>query len=312
MMRLKYFLSIYFFLGPLTGTAQDFQIQSFSLLENDLSARANPVFDLRGDPCALIKMVPGKEIEVDGPLGVVKRVDKAVESLLYVPVETKHLTFSHTQYGVIRNYLLPLTLNAKSTYELRLKLPNEVQIIVVEKVDTVYIHQPAEVEKKPLKQVRKEIPTHWGLLGLLSMGKALGVGGTFVFMGRWGGYVSYQSNWNQIQDQGLECNRDGQLASGLTPFYKSTSSIKEYSLTMGLTAYLVDYLYLYAGAGYGAFQKYWKTIDGDNVLNKDLSTKGLATDIGMMLYFKHFVGQVGVQTIGFKEFAFVVGLGYVF
>ena len=62
---------------------------SFSLLESDLTARVNPVFDLNGDACALIKVIGDSRFDFSGPLGIVKRTERTAEILLYVPAGTK-------------------------------------------------------------------------------------------------------------------------------------------------------------------------------------------------------------------------------
>jgi hypothetical protein len=101
--------------------AQAFRVSSFGLLETDLTARVHPEKDLNGDACALIKVVMDKHFEFSGPLGIVKRLDKTAEIWLYVPAGTERLTISHPQWGMIRDYVLPMPLKGLTTYEMRLE-----------------------------------------------------------------------------------------------------------------------------------------------------------------------------------------------
>ncbi|MDO4185730.1 MAG: hypothetical protein Q4D30_04480 [Bacteroidales bacterium] len=296
--------------------AQDFRVTSFSLLESDLTARVDPVLDLNGDACALVRVMADKRFEFSGPLGIVKREDKTAEILLYVPAGTKALTISHPRWGMLRNYMLPLVLEGRRTYELVLR-PTAVVEAVPELMTDTLIERPvvesmeAELVTKEIQiKQRKSYPTHWVFMAQAGIGKTFFSGAMIAYLHRVGFYGSFLSNWASVKSDGLECDKNGTLYStNTTPYYKTTSKQTFYTIDAGATLLLARGFWAYGGAGYGARQKYWETIDGQVVKNKDLSTEGLALSIGTILTYRQLSAQVGLKSIALKDIILTVGVG---
>ena len=107
-----------------TVTAQTLTVESFRLLEYDLTAntRGTTEIDQNGEIAALIKVVT---TETDftfsiGMLGIVKTIQKAGEIWVYVPHSTQRISISHQKFGVLRDYYFDIPIDKGRTYELRL------------------------------------------------------------------------------------------------------------------------------------------------------------------------------------------------
>ena len=87
--------------------AQQFSVQSFRQLPNDISAYIQPVKDLNDEACALIKIVGSRDFAFSTPLGIVKRKNDIGETWIYVPRGTTQITIKHPQWGVLRDYRFP-------------------------------------------------------------------------------------------------------------------------------------------------------------------------------------------------------------
>ena len=72
--------------------AQDFRVEGFRQLPNDVSAFISPVRDLNGDACALVKVIASSDFAFSSPLGIVKRKDDVGEILLYLPQGSRKIT----------------------------------------------------------------------------------------------------------------------------------------------------------------------------------------------------------------------------
>lgn len=114
--------------------AQNIKVESFTLLENDITARVNVVRDANDDECALIKMVT-TDVGYNLDEGL-KREPRVGEIWFYVPQGTKRIVIRHQKLGKLV-YALPETLKAKTTYQI--KLPSNVEIIVHEDVGGQYL-----------------------------------------------------------------------------------------------------------------------------------------------------------------------------
>lgn len=304
-----------------TVCAQEFRVASFSLLESDLTARVNPVFDLNGDACALIKVTGDSRFDFSGPLGIVKRTDRTAEILLYVPAGTKQLTISHPSWGMFRNYALPMTLEGRNTYEMILEslvVSQPEPILVPDTLtetpvaDTIQIETETEpLQADPPMKVKKTYPSHWAFLAQGGIGKMLSSGVMIAYLHKFGLYASFLSNWASVNSNGLECDENGTLyPSNNTPYYSSTSKQTFYAVDAGATLLLSKNMYLYGGAGYGAYQKYWETIEGEAVRNRDLSAEGFLVSLGTIFCYKHFSAQIGVKSIAMKNYSFTLGIGF--
>ena len=111
------------FIFPAKLMAQEFSVESFRQLPNDVSAFINVVYDLNDDACALVKVVAPSDFAFSTPLGIVKRKDEVGEIWLYIPKGSKMLTLKHPEWGVLRDYKFEKPLESHMSYELRLNLP---------------------------------------------------------------------------------------------------------------------------------------------------------------------------------------------
>lgn len=105
--------------------AQNIDVSSFRLLENDLDANTIGTLekDQNGEIAALIKVVTtetGFSFDT-GQLGIVKTVQKPAEIWVYVPHGMKKITISHPRLGILRDYYLPITVAPARTYEMVLE-----------------------------------------------------------------------------------------------------------------------------------------------------------------------------------------------
>ena len=105
-------------MSGLAAVAQQFTVERFRPLPNDITAYMQPVKDLNGEACALVKVVGDKDFVFSSPLGIVKRVDEVGETWIYLPHGTRLLTLKHPRWGVLRNYRFPSPLESRLTYEL--------------------------------------------------------------------------------------------------------------------------------------------------------------------------------------------------
>ena len=104
--------------------AQSLSVESFRLLENDLTANTYGTmeYDQNGQVSALIKVQTLEKGFVfdGGMLGIVKVDQKAGEMWVYVPYGLQRITIAHPDFGVLRDYYFPIPIEKARTYELKL------------------------------------------------------------------------------------------------------------------------------------------------------------------------------------------------
>ncbi len=109
---------LFMLLSTLTANAQDFQINKFKENLFDLTAASAGVKDRNGDDCALIRFaVQDDNFDFEPNLGIVKIARKAGEVQLFVPHHTKKITIRHSIFGVLRDYTIPVEIDAKTVYD---------------------------------------------------------------------------------------------------------------------------------------------------------------------------------------------------
>ena len=112
-------MSVYLALG------QELKVESFRPLVNDLTANTFGTieYDQNGKPAALIKVVLTETGFVfdAGMLGIVKTIEQPGEIWVYVPAGLKRITIAHPDFGILRDYELPVSIERARTYEMRLK-----------------------------------------------------------------------------------------------------------------------------------------------------------------------------------------------
>ena len=106
----------------LTAGAQNMKVIDFRLLENDLTAirYGTQKTDQNGEKAALIKIVtPEKGFSFDGgSLGIVATEEHTGEIWLYVPNRAQKLIIQHQDYGVLRDFFYPISIEGGKTYEM--------------------------------------------------------------------------------------------------------------------------------------------------------------------------------------------------
>jgi formylglycine-generating enzyme required for sulfatase activity len=113
--------------------AQEIVVKSFRLLENDLDAitAGTTEKDGYGETAAIIKVVTTQKGFVfdAGQMDIVKTVPKPAEIWVYVPHGLKKISISHPQLGSLKDYYLPLTIEAARVYEMVL-LTGSIETVV--------------------------------------------------------------------------------------------------------------------------------------------------------------------------------------
>ena len=127
--------------------AQEMSVNIFYHDQTDLTAitRGTEKFDQNGNRCALIKLettVKNFTFEV-GVLGVVAVVEQSAETWIYVPYGIRKLSIKHPEYGMIRNYTLPCSIDMGCTYILKLNMP--------EREADMDLYDPAKKQKVRLQ-----------------------------------------------------------------------------------------------------------------------------------------------------------------
>lgn len=121
-MRQRLFIIIEMLFCCLMIGAQGIKVSSFRLLETDLTANTSGTMehDQNGEVAALIKVATTQTgFTFDGDnLGIVKAVQKTAEIWVYVPRGTKKITIAHPKLGILRDYYLPIPVEAARTYEM--------------------------------------------------------------------------------------------------------------------------------------------------------------------------------------------------
>ncbi len=110
-------------LAPIAITmAQNLEVVDFRLLETDLTANTHGTLkvDQNGETAALIKIqTPERGFTFDGgSLGIVATEEHDGEIWLYVPRRAMKLTIQHKDYGVMRDYVYPVTIQGGRAYEM--------------------------------------------------------------------------------------------------------------------------------------------------------------------------------------------------
>ncbi|MBQ8706185.1 MAG: PEGA domain-containing protein [Paludibacteraceae bacterium] len=122
----KLILLIFVCLVTLTIGAQNIKVLKFERLEKDMTANTHGTqkLDQNGEKAALIKIqAPDRGFTFNGgSLGIVASEEHDGEIWLYVPRRAKKLTIQHKDYGVLREYYYPVTIDGARTYEMYLDI----------------------------------------------------------------------------------------------------------------------------------------------------------------------------------------------
>ena len=306
----------------LTGSkqvrAQEFSVRTFRMLPNDISAYIDPVRDLNGEACALVKVVANEDFAFSSPLGIVKRRNDVGEIWLYLPHGTRLLTLKHPQWGVMRDYRFPAPLESRMTYELVLippigyRQPKKLEPLPAHPVgfDTL-VHSTITPPKSATPDIYRVLERmHY--LGLLNIGIRQGhpsLGIRLAAMRRHGSYVLAQTDFHSSPATHETCDRNGRLENGNLPYYSGKTKDNRWTLMAGGIHRLIDEFCLYEGIGYGCRTMAWEQYDGAWLRNKDYTHHGLSAEAGCLYRFYRLALSVGVMTIRAKYWEASIGIG---
>lgn len=124
------------------ASAQNINVVSFKLLENDLTANTTGTIerDQNGEIAALIKIVTTAQGFVfdGGMVGIVKTKQEVGEIWVYVPHGIKRITMKHPQLGVLRDYYFPISIEKARTYEMVLST-GRVETVVTHSINKQFV-----------------------------------------------------------------------------------------------------------------------------------------------------------------------------
>ena len=166
-----------------SASSQELSVEGFRLLLNDLTANTFGTieYDQNGKPAALIKVVTtetGFVFDV-GMLGIVKIIEQPGEIWVYVPYGLKHMTIAHPEFGILRDYYFPISIERARTYELSLRTVRP---------------ERAEVDMTPIVNVSFDNPAD-------SAGVFLN--GAFIGIGSWSGQVAASTYILEVKQEGF-------------------------------------------------------------------------------------------------------------
>lgn len=300
-------------LWPAAGWAQDvashrFKVGEFRVLPNDVSAFISPVYDLNGEACALLKVTAVPEFAFTSPLGVVSRRNEVGEIWLYLPKGSKSLTVKHPEWGVLRDYRFPKSLESRMTYALTLEPP---QLSVVQRTDTVIVTE-TRVDTVNIRRRRPRLPFVCHILlttSLIESGPSWGA--MTAVMRRHGVFAHGETDLRATGNTVGACNREGRMG-GVLPYYTGKARRSHYTVTAGLIHRLCRMVSLFEGAGYGRTAVTWELAGsegGGYVLNKDLTCSGWAVEAGCLLTFGRVDVAASATCVAGKQWQGTVGIG---
>ena len=128
--------------------------------------------------------------------------------------------------------------------------------------------------------------------------------------GKWGGFVKGSVSLASMRAS-YACYADGATDSGYI-WTTGKEAAKRFSIAAGGIFSPLDFLSVYAGAGYGKRQLLWEDTAGKWAFVRDRSVSGVALDAGALFSWRHLSLLAGVSLVGFKSVCAEVGIGYRF
>lgn len=125
---------------------------------------------------------------------------------------------------------------------------------------------------------------------------------------RWGGYLNFRSNYI-FGTTSYSCTSDGVIEDGSRFWPSGKDRVSVMHVSAGVLAGVLDWLAIYAGAGYGYRRLAWEDVDGSWALVSDWSRSGLAAECGVIPSWRNLTFSAGVSTISFKTVSFTCGVG---
>jgi opacity protein-like surface antigen len=115
-------------IATMSATAQSFEVKDFEEYVWGTYARTHPVKDYQnGELCAVIRFsVPTRGFKFTGD-GVMKQTNGAGEVCVYVPRGTEKITIRHPEYGMIRDYKLPVAISSGTEYRASIMMTRQLE-----------------------------------------------------------------------------------------------------------------------------------------------------------------------------------------
>ena len=115
-------------IATMSATAQSFEVKDFEEYVWGTYARTHPVKDYqKGELCAVIRFsVPTRGFKFTGD-GVMKQTNGAGEVCVYVPKGTEKITIRHPEYGMIRDYKLPVAISSGTEYRASIMMTRQLE-----------------------------------------------------------------------------------------------------------------------------------------------------------------------------------------
>lgn len=320
--RLKHigFVIVLVLLTCTGAAAQKFSVASFRNLPNDVTAFINPINDLNGEGCALVKVQATPDFAFSTPLGIVKRENKTGEIWLYLPNGSKKITLKHPEWGVLRDYAFPSKLVSHMTYEMRIDEPGVYKSVtsspnlhnkVVTVHDTLVM---TRVDTLIVRPVKKKIPLRLTALADISFGsnaKTL-MGGIMVAVMRvHGGFVHFATDFGSCPSTNLTCDRHG-FIGGTNPYYTDGKRHSSLMATGGAIHRLSGRISLFEGIGYGSTETVWQLAEsegGGYVKNSHYSHRGVAFEVGTIVNMNRIAIKASVSSIKGTQWFASIGVG---
>ncbi|MBR3939496.1 MAG: hypothetical protein IKJ67_05935, partial [Bacteroidales bacterium] len=315
-------------------------VEAFNRIDRDMGARVAKVRDINSDLCALIKIETIETgFEFSGCI-IEKTEQKTGEIWVFVSPGVKFLTIKHKDFGVLRNYNFPQSIESGVVYQMKLSTEaKEVKIdtsTINKAVDSKIDAKMEEMNKKlaeleQLKQdllkqsqkekepeVKKEKPvrirpvydkeTFAMLNAAYSVAPQTSFGITFGVQKTWGWYVSVSSG---LQFDALNTKYEDDAGTA-EYYYDGKTSSSRLSAHTGVMYRIAKPISLKLGLGYGVRNQAFSTINGDYVKIKANSYSGLEYSAGVHLSFGRMAFSVDVLGLGtdFKYSEIKVGIGY--
>lgn len=306
---------------PLSLKAQQFAIDSFRTIPNDLTAFHSPVYDLNQDACALVKVVCSPDYVFDSPLGIVKRTDEVGEVWLYLPKGSLLLTIRHPQWGVLRDYQFAEELASNITYELVIHSPQPIAQAITSKEkpvniepDGMNIEEEKPVFEEPDTQPSSSISKSYLITGIVGISnETISYGVRLAMLKKHGFWLSAQSDFKSTSSTAGDCDENGKLTNGSgTPYYNGEVKRSLLKIMGGGIHRIIGGLHIYEGIGYGNYSVVWEASNGKSYRNTDDSALGVSAEIGAMYRLGNFVLSVGGSTIMAKHWEANAGIGICF
>lgn len=301
--------------------AQDFGVRSFRMLPNDITAYIDPVRDLNNEACALVKVVADPDFVFSSPLGIVKRKDEVGEIWIYLPAGSVMMTIKHPQWGVMRDYRFAAPLESRMTYELWLtppldrRRPKEMPVLsgLPHPLDTCLHLADRLPDPAPLRPRRpRERLQGLAMLNIGIKGGRPSAGIRLALMRRHGAYLLALTDFHSIPSTQGECDRNGTLGNGQTPYYTGQTAEGRWLLMAGGIHRIAGEFCLYEGMGYGQRLLAWEQSEKTWTRNASYSSQGLCAEIGGIYRFARIAVSAGIMTIQGNYWEAAVGIGWHF